>query len=118
MRIQGGKTMVYKKVCLSETAKGIKGFWTQLKIGSVGNYDVKMAIYSGEYRRHMHKNHDEFIFVLKGNVRIDIDGEEIALNAGDGIFIEKGTAHKSICDGKAEVLLFEKDTIMEDYIDV
>ena len=108
--------MGYRKVSALESAKDLEQPWTQLKLGSVENYDVKVAVYQGEYMRHVHEHHDEFIYVLSGTVYIEFEAEEVTLCPGDGIIVGKGTAHKSRCEGRAEVLLFEKDTIMDDYV--
>jgi mannose-6-phosphate isomerase-like protein (cupin superfamily) len=108
--------MGYEKVSIVGSAEKMKTPWTQLRMGSIEDYDVKLAVYSGEYNLHVHERHDEFIYVLTGNVHIVIENEDIALGPGDGIFVRKGTPHKSRCSGRAEVMLFEKETIMDDYV--
>ena len=108
--------MGYRKISPLESAKSLKTPWTQLKLGWVENYDLKVAVYHGEYNRHVHERHDEFIYVLSGTIHIEFDSDDVTLGPGEGIVIGNGTAHKSSCGGRAEVLLFEKDTIMDDYV--
>ena len=108
--------MGYKKVNVLESAGKMEQAWTQLKLGSIEDYDIKLAVYSGEYSLHVHERHDEFILVLTGSIHIGFRSEDVTLSAGEGIFIGGGTPHKSRCDGRAEVLLFEKETIMDDYV--
>ena len=108
--------MGYRKVGVLESASKLKMPWTQLRLGSVEDHDVKIAVYSGEYNLHVHEHHDEFIYVLSGEVVIEFDNEEILLRPGEGLFIEHGTPHSSRSQGRAEVLLFEGETIMDDYV--
>lgn len=107
--------MAYRKVKVAESARNMKNAWTQLKLGSVEDFDVKLAIYQGDYNLHVHENHDEFIYVLNGEIKIKIKDEIVILKSGDGLFIQKGTRHKPFCENRAEVLLFERNTILNDY---
>lgn len=110
--------MGYKKVAIAEIASSIKEPWMQTKLGNVDEYELKIALLEGEYYKHIHAKHDELLFVYKGSMRIEFEDEEISLNEGECIFIEKATPHKSKADKRAIVLLFEKKTIMKDYVRV
>lgn len=110
--------MGYKKVAVAETASSIKESWLQAKLGNVDDYELKIALFEGEHYKHKHVEHDELLIVYKGNIRVEFEDKEISLNEGECIFIEKGTPHKSKADRKAVVLLFEKKTIMNDYVKV
>lgn len=45
----------------------------------------------GAYVRH---REDEFLYVLAGDVRVDLDGEVHALGAGDSVYFRGGVAHR------------------------
>ena len=45
----------------------------------------------GDYVRH---REDEFLYVLAGDVRIDLDGDVHALGAGDSVYFCGGVAHR------------------------
>ena len=110
----GDGYMAYKKVIMSEAAKTPTNPWLPVKLGGVDEYDVKVVIYEGEYPRHKHIFHDEFIYVFKGQITEEFDDGIIVLNEGEGVFIERGTVHKAKCNGRAVVLLFERKTFVND----
>jgi mannose-6-phosphate isomerase-like protein (cupin superfamily) len=108
---------MYRKIVISNIAKLLHKPWTPLKIGSVEDYDLKLAVFEGEYFRHHHTNHDEFIYVYNGKISIEFDDSEVELREGEGVFISKGTPHKSKClEGKALILLFEQNTNIDDFV--
>lgn len=109
--------MAYRKVAVREIANSIKIPWSPVRLGGVEDYDVKTVIFEGNYTMHKHIYHDEFIYVFDGKITIDFEDRELHLNEGEGVFIEKGTFHKSKCDEKATVLLFEKHSIINDKVD-
>lgn len=111
--------MGYKKVNVIDAAERLHNAWMPVIIGSVDNYDVKVAVFEGQfYYKHKHVEHDEFIYVLDGEVSIEFDEEEVNLKPGEGIFIEKGTGHRSKSKERSLIMVVEKNTISEDYVKV
>ena len=44
--------------------------------------------------RHFHRAAQQFFYVLSGELRMEVDGEEFCLVAGEGIHIPVGTPHQ------------------------
>jgi mannose-6-phosphate isomerase-like protein (cupin superfamily) len=111
--------MAIKKVTLTNLVKYLKKPWTPITLGKVEDYEVKLLKYEGEYFWHKHAKHDEFMLVYQGEISVDLEGNKtIKLNEGEGVLIEKGTVHRSRSDDNANVVVFEKDTIVSDFVKV
>lgn len=110
--------MSYRKINLSESAKIIKKPFTHLRLAGMEEFDIKLVVYEGDYFKHLHSRHDEFILVIKGRITIDFDSESVSFASGEGVIIEMGTPHRSRGEGRAEVLVIEKGGIMDDFVRV
>lgn len=110
-----GKPM---KVNLIKVARGIKQPWRPVLLGCVEKYDVKVAIFDGEFFWHKHERHDECMLIYSGTIVIDFDDGPVELKEGDTIFIPKGTPHRSRSKERSIVLLFEGDGILSDFVNV
>lgn len=110
--------MGYKKIDVSESAESIKDAWSPITLGDVEDCLVKLVVFEGAYAKHKHVRHDEFIFVADGKICVEFEDATVELETDEGIFIEKGTVHRSKCEGRATVLLFEKRTIADDIVHV
>jgi mannose-6-phosphate isomerase-like protein (cupin superfamily) len=44
--------------------------------------------------RHVHHTTRQFYYVLEGGATVDLDGEMVALSAGEGLEIPPGSAHQ------------------------
>lgn len=111
--------MAVKKVTVEDLVPQIKKPWMPVVLGSVEDYQVKLAEFKGEYFWHRHQNHDEFMYVWRGNICIDVkEGKPVTLKSGESAFVEKGTVHRSKASRKAMVLLFERNTILSDFVRV
>jgi mannose-6-phosphate isomerase-like protein (cupin superfamily) len=111
------KNMSIKKVNIKQVIPYLKKPWTPIVLGKVGDYDIKLSEFKDEYFWHKHDKHDECMLVYEGSIAIELEGKkEIKLQVGELIVIEKGTPHRSKANERALVLLFERDTIMSDFV--
>jgi mannose-6-phosphate isomerase-like protein (cupin superfamily) len=108
--------MSYKKVSISNAAREVKDLWTPLVLGSVEDYEIKLVVFEGKYFRHRHVNHDEFLYVVKGKIAVDLDDKTVHVKEGEGILIEKDTPHWSKATKKSVILVFERNTIYSDFV--
>lgn len=80
-------------------------------VGTMNDYDIRVAKTLGEHVWHVHDDTDEFFLVLDGRFDIslrDLDGKErtVVLQQGDTFVVPKGTEHKPTSPG-ASILMFE-----------
>lgn len=111
--------MAIKKVTVKDLAPQIKKPWMPVLLGKVENYDIKLAEFKGEYFWHKHEEHDEFIYVWKGAIALDMENDKsVSLKSGEGALIEKNTIHRSKSQRKSLVLIIERETILSDFVRV
>lgn len=82
--------------------------WSPRIIGEVDDNYVKVAKLKGNFVWHTHELEDELFFMLKGQLKIEMEHETVVLNPGDMYIVPKGVAHNPIADEECEVLLFER----------
>ncbi|WP_192347283.1 cupin domain-containing protein [Algoriphagus sp. Y33] len=96
-----------KKVNLNEKFDLIKELWTPKIIGELNGQDVKLAKVKGEFVWHNHTNEDELFLIIKGSLKIDLEGESVTLNEGEMLVIPRGVEHRPVAEEEAWILLFE-----------
>ncbi len=110
--------MSYSKVSVAKASREVKDIWTPLVLGAVEDYEIKLVVFEGKYFRHRHVNHAEFLYVVKGKISVDFDDKTVHIKEGEGVLIEKGTAHRSRAAKKSVILVFERNTIYSDFVRV
>jgi len=98
------------KVNLEQSFDQVNDYWSPKVIGRVNDQYVKIAKVKGEFTWHNHKDEDELFLVVRGHLRIQLDGEEIELNAGEMYIVPKGVMHNPIADEECWVMLVETVT--------
>ncbi|CAN5595538.1 hypothetical protein BH23CHL2_BH23CHL2_11870 [soil metagenome] len=75
----------------------VEGMWTVLAPGELSG--GRFAVVEARERRgaapprHVHSREDEFIYVLEGQLRVDLDGGRFDRAAGTGMFLPRGIEH-------------------------
>ncbi|MEB2776548.1 cupin domain-containing protein [Algoriphagus sp. D3-2-R+10] len=82
-----------EKVNINEKFDLIKELWSPKIIGELNGQDVKLAKVQGEFVWHNHTNEDELFLIIKGTLKIDLEGESITLNEGEMLVIPRGVEH-------------------------
>jgi len=67
--------------------------WHLAKTDALSIIEERMPPGTSEVR-HYHQKSNQFFYVLKGNLQIDVEGNELALNTGQGIHIKAGQRHQ------------------------
>ena len=97
------------KINLSKGLEKISKYWDPHMVATVNDHDVKVAKFKGEFDWHHHSDTDEFFLILKGSVRIQLEGETKVLNEGDVFVVGRGVEHKPVAEEEAHVLMIEKN---------
>ncbi len=79
------------------------------KIHSNGQQRLRLIRFSAGFTEHVWCTKGHVGFVVSGKMHIDFNGELKDYRQGDGLWIEKGEAHKVTVgsDGAVELILFE-----------
>ncbi len=81
--------------------------WTPKLIGELNGQSVKIAKVKGEFVWHNHKDEDELFYIIKGTLKIELEGEMLTLREGDMTIIPRGVEHKPIAEEEVWLMLFE-----------
>ena len=95
------------KIMFHELIKDVNQKWEPLDAAFINETALRVAKVEGAYQWHTHQNEDEFFYVLKGKVFIDLKGESVELNEMEGFLVKKGTRHRSRAEEPAWLLLIE-----------
>ncbi len=75
-----------------------------MKIGS-----GKLKLLRLDHESHASERHDypEGLFVARGQIKVIVDGQPIAINTGGMFVVPAGTLHSVEADGKGTVVIFD-----------
>ena len=99
--------MSNEPVSLAAALASFDDLWSPRIVTRVNDYDVRVAKVSGEHLWHTHDDTDEFFHVLDGELHIALRDRTVVLQAGDVFTVPRGTEHKPISPGGAQILMFE-----------
>ncbi len=89
-------------------AESLTEFWSPRVIAELDDQYIKVARLKGSLLWHSHEAEDELFFILRGELRIEMEKGEITLKAGDMTVIPKGVRHNPVADEEVLVMLIER----------
>jgi mannose-6-phosphate isomerase-like protein (cupin superfamily) len=87
-------------------------FWSPRVVGEVDEAYVKVAKVLGSLAWHSHQDEDELFYVLKGHLRIEMEGETVELDEGEMFVVPKGVRHNPVAEAECHILLIERKTTL------
>jgi len=94
-------------ISLSAALASFDALWSPRIVTRVNDYDVRVAKVQGEHLWHTHDNTDEFFLVLDGELQIALRDRTVVLRQDDVFTVPRGTEHKPISPGGAQIMMFE-----------
>lgn len=91
-------------------AAALTELWSPRVVGEIDDAYVKVAKVHGSLAWHSHENEDELFLILKGHLRIEMEGETVELNEGEMFVVPKGVRHNPVAEEECHILLIEKKT--------
>jgi mannose-6-phosphate isomerase-like protein (cupin superfamily) len=85
--------------------------WYNQTLCRVNDCVVRLGILHGEFHWHKHLKEDEFFFVLKGNLLIDLKGKTISLKKHQGYTVPRKISHRTRAPRKTVVLMVEAASV-------
>lgn len=95
-----------------EIAQSLVEKWSPRVIGRVDDSFVKVAKVAGTFGWHSHAHEDEFFFVLKGCLKIELEAETVTLREGEIYVVPKGVRHCPSADDETLIMLFERQSTL------
>lgn len=87
--------------------KEIDEFWSPKIIASVNSVYVKVAKLQGDCVWHTHEHEDEFFYVVKGQLTINLPDDQVLLEEGGYFVVPKGTCHQPVAQEPCWIMLVE-----------
>ena len=94
-------------ISLSAALASFDTLWSPRIVTRVNDYDVRVAKVQGEHLWHTHDDTDEFFLVLDGELEITLRDRTVVLRRGEVFTVPRGTEHKPVSPGGAQILMFE-----------
>ena len=99
--------MMDDKVNLGEKLAQFSEHWSPRTVAQYNNLDVMVVKAKGEFVWHKHDDTDDFFYVLKGELTVQLRDRDIHLNAGDLYIVPKGVEHRPVAEEEVHPLLIE-----------
>ena len=69
--------------------------WSQRTIGTLNDYEIKLAKLLGEFVWHSHPDTDELFLVIYGTLNIQLRDRDVVLKPGEVYVVPRGVEHVS-----------------------
>jgi mannose-6-phosphate isomerase-like protein (cupin superfamily) len=94
---------------LAEEAKAVTEEYRNQVLNRVNDSCLRLAVFQGKYRWHVHPASDELFVVLEGAIVIEfMDGSSIRVGPLQAATVPAGVVHRTIGVGRTVNLCFEK----------
>ncbi len=87
----------------------VSDHWSPKIVAQFNGHDIQVVKMKGEFVWHAHPETDDFFFVLKGHLVIQLRDGEVKLGPGDLYVVPKGVEHRPVAEEEAELLLIEPE---------
>jgi mannose-6-phosphate isomerase-like protein (cupin superfamily) len=81
--------------------------WQPRTVATMNDYDIRVVKTHGEFTPHRHPETDELFLVVRGELTIRLDGDEVTLRPGQLFVVPRGALHQPVSADGAEVVLIE-----------
>ena len=81
--------------------------WQPRTVGQFNGHDLMVVKVKGAFVWHKHDDTDDFFFVLKGRVTIQMRDGNVTLGPGEMFVVPKGVEHCPVAEEEAHILLIE-----------
>jgi len=85
--------------------------WFNQTLCAVNDSVVRLGVLKGEFHWHSHDREDEFFYVVRGRLLIDLEGRTLELGPDQGTVVPKGVLHRPRAPERTVVLMVERATV-------
>ncbi|HJV60701.1 MAG TPA: cupin domain-containing protein [Albitalea sp.] len=93
-------------------ASSLSKLWSPRVVAELDDSYVKVAKVHGTLAWHSHDDEDELFYVLKGRLRIEMEGRTVELREGDAFVVPKGVRHNPVADEECHLMLIERKSTL------
>jgi mannose-6-phosphate isomerase-like protein (cupin superfamily) len=95
-----------------QVAATLTELWSPRVVGEVDDAYIKVARVHGSLTWHSHENEDELFLILKGRLRIEMEGGSVELNEGEMFVVPKGVRHNPVAEQECHLMLIERKSTL------
>jgi mannose-6-phosphate isomerase-like protein (cupin superfamily) len=95
-----------------QVAASLTELWSPRVVGEVDDAYIKVAKVHGSLAWHSHENEDELFLILKGHLRIEMEGGTVEIDEGEMFIVPKGTRHNPVADEECHLMLIERKSTL------
>ncbi len=95
-----------------QIADALTEHWSPRVVGEVDDAYIKVAKVHGSLAWHSHENEDELFFILKGNLRIEMEDGAVELSEGEMFTVPKGVRHNPVAEHECHIMLIERKSTL------
>jgi mannose-6-phosphate isomerase-like protein (cupin superfamily) len=92
---------------VSDKLASFSEHWQPRVVGQFNGHDLMLARVKGEFVWHRHEDTDDFFFVIKGQLTIQMREGNVTLGPGEMYVVPKGVEHCPLAEEEAHILLIE-----------
>ncbi|HUT02696.1 MAG TPA: cupin domain-containing protein [bacterium] len=100
-----------ERIDLAELERACEHEWFNQTLCRVNDSVVRLGILKGEFHWHRHEKEEEFFYVVKGCLLIDLEGRTIELSSHQGTVVPRGVIHRPRAPERTVVLMVEAATV-------
>ena len=93
-------------------AEALVELWSPRVIGELDDAYIKIAKGQGSLAWHSHAEEDEMFLVLKGRLRIEMEGGSVELGEGEMYVVPKGMPHNPVAEEECLLMLIERKSTL------
>jgi mannose-6-phosphate isomerase-like protein (cupin superfamily) len=93
-------------------AAALVGLWSPRVIGEVNDTYIKVTKLHDSPAWHIHEEKDELFFLLRGHLRIELEGSSVELGEGEMSIVPKGVRHDPVGEEQCEIMLIERKSTL------
>lgn len=86
--------------------------WSQRTIGTLNDYEIKLAKLLGEFVWHSHPDTDELFLIIYGTLNIQLRDRDVVLKPGDVFVVPRGVEHCPKAEQEVGVMLLEPKEVV------
>ncbi|MGN6573755.1 MAG: cupin domain-containing protein [Pseudolabrys sp.] len=95
------------KIDLAAKLATFSEHWSPRTVAQFNDCDVMVVKVEGEFVWHKHDDTDDFFFVLKGHLDIELRDRTVSLGPGQMFIVPKGVEHRPVAREEVHLLLIE-----------
>ena len=101
-----------KVVSPAHIAETLDEFWSPRVVAEIDDSYVKVAKVRGSLAWHSHEKEDEFFYILRGSLTIEMEDRTVVLREGDSFVVPKGVRHNPVAEQDCHIMLIERKSTL------